>query len=92
MKNLMSVFIFLCFFCEISFGMIPKNKIKRVAPSQNDSNAGQPLQVKGQSRSLNMVLVLRNDKDKIKFVQVRENYHTEILDQISYIERTHTHE
>ena len=38
-----------------------------------------PLEVNGQSRNLNMMLVLRNDKDKIKFVKVRENYHDEIL-------------
>ena len=40
-----------------------------------------PLEVRGQSRNLNMTLVLRNDKDKIKFVKIRENYRQEILGQ-----------
>lgn len=42
-----------------------------------------PLEINGQSRSLNMMLVLRNDKDKIKFVKLRENYRNEILDEAS---------
>lgn len=40
--------------------------------------AEKPLEVTGQSRNLNMVLVLKNDKDKIKFVEVRRSYRDEV--------------
>lgn len=40
-----------------------------------------PLEINGQNRNLNMMLVLRNDKDKIKFVKMRENYHDEIMEK-----------
>lgn len=54
-------------------------------PGLNAQNAPdgtqKPLEVNGQSRNLNMMLVLRNDKDKIKFVKVRENYRNEILEE-----------
>jgi hypothetical protein len=43
------------------------------------SGSQKPLEVNGQSRNLNMMLVLRNDKDKIKFVHPRENYRDEIV-------------
>ena len=51
------------------------------------SGAQKPLEVKGQSRNLNMLLTLRNDKDKIKFVKVRDNYREEILEQTQQGER-----
>jgi hypothetical protein len=39
-----------------------------------------PLQVKGQSRNLSMMLMLKGEKDKIKFGEVRENYRREVRD------------
>lgn len=48
-------------------------------PPPGDGDTQKPLEVNGQSRNLNMMLVLRNDKDKIKFVKIRENYRDEIL-------------
>ena len=48
-------------------------------PPTGDSDTQKPLEVNGQSRNLNMMLVLRNDKDKIKFVKIRESYRNEIL-------------
>ena len=48
-----------------------------------DGDGRKPLEVKGQSRNLNMMLVLRNEKDKIKFVKMRENYREEILERDS---------
>lgn len=40
--------------------------------------AEKPLEVTGQSRNLSMVLVLKNEKDKIKFVEVRRNFKNEV--------------
>jgi hypothetical protein len=51
--------------------------------SDEPTGSQKPLEVNGQSRNLNMMLVLRNDKDKIKFVHPRENYHDEILAESS---------
>ncbi len=38
----------------------------------------QPLEVKGQARQLSMMLVLKNEKDQINFVQLRTDYKNEI--------------
>lgn len=72
-------------------GAIPAKSDEQTASQHSESSlsggggeadGGQkPLEVNGQSRNLNMMLVLRNDKDKIKFVKVRENYRDEILGQ-----------
>ena len=43
------------------------------------SSVKKPLEVRGQSRNLSMMLVLKNSKDKIEFVNVRENFEKEIL-------------
>ncbi len=43
-----------------------------------------PLQVTGQSRSLNMMLVLRNEKDKIQFVPVRKDFKDKIQETKNY--------
>ena len=48
--------------------------------AEGHASEQKPLQVNGQSRNLNMMLVLRSDRDKIKFVKVRENYRDEILE------------
>jgi hypothetical protein len=37
------------------------------------------LKVQGQTRNLSMMLVLKSEKDKIKFGEVRDNYRAEIL-------------
>jgi hypothetical protein len=38
-----------------------------------------PLKVMGQTRTLSMMLVLKNKKEKIDFIKVRQNYQNEIL-------------
>ena len=53
------------------------------AIADEPSGSQKPLEVNGQSRNLNMMLVLRNDKDKIKFVHPRENYRDEISSENS---------
>ena len=58
-------------------------------PGGAPESGQKPLEVNGQSRNLNMTLVLRNDKDKIKFVKVRENYRAEILEQTKNNPETH---
>ncbi len=37
-----------------------------------------PLEVKGQTRNLSMILTLKNKKDKINFIKLREKYELEI--------------
>jgi hypothetical protein len=37
-----------------------------------------PLQVTGQSRNLSMMLTLKNEKDKVKFVEVRRSYRDQV--------------
>lgn len=49
----------------------------KIAPQ--DAQEQKALEVNGQSRNLNMMLVLRGEKDKIHFVKIRENYRNEIL-------------
>ena len=38
-----------------------------------------PMEIKGQARNLSMLLTLKNNKDKIKFVEPRSDYRPEIL-------------
>jgi hypothetical protein len=40
--------------------------------------AQKPLKVQGQSRNLNMMLVLKSDKDKIQFAKPRVNYRDKV--------------
>ena len=80
--------IFLATFSIASYASLPNtgpNSTPGSAPpsvpdsvSGESSGSQKPLEVNGQSRNLNMMLVLRNDKDKIKFVHPRENYRDEI--------------
>lgn len=47
--------------------------------SSAGSGERKPLKVQGQSRNLSMMLVLKGEKDKIRFGDIRENYKREIL-------------
>ncbi len=38
-----------------------------------------PLKVTGQTRTLTMMLVLRNEKEKVRFLKPRENFRKEIV-------------
>ena len=38
-----------------------------------------PIEVKGQSRTLSMMLILKNKKDRVNFVKIRNNFRPEIL-------------
>ena len=49
---------------------------QRNLSSVSDSNSA--LEVRGQSRNLSMLLVLKNRKDNVNFVKPREHYSTEI--------------
>jgi hypothetical protein len=44
------------------------------------SGSGKATEVKGQIRNLSMMLVLKNQKDRIEFVRMRRDYRKEILD------------
>ena len=57
-----------------------KTKIKRLLSS--NQNIKNTLKVRGQSRNLNMMLVLKNKKDKTNFVKLRTDYKQEIMDSV----------
>ena len=46
-------------------------------PAKMDPNAA--LEIRGQSRTLSMMLVLKGGKESINFIKVRKDYHDEIL-------------
>lgn len=46
-------------------------------PANLDPNGA--VEVRGQARTLSMMLVLKNGKDEINFIKVRKNYHPEIM-------------
>ena len=50
--------------------------VSRAPGSVNDSD--KVFEVRGQSRNLSMMLVLKNRKDNLEFVKARENYANEI--------------
>lgn len=45
---------------------------------ESTKNFDDPLKVKGQSRKLNMSLILKKKEDEIKFIRIRKNYKSEI--------------
>lgn len=47
-------------------------------PAALDPNSA--IEVRGQARTLSMMLVLKNGKDAINFIKVRKDYHAEIMD------------
>lgn len=58
-----------------------KSRMPSHAPSLNslaNMDVNRSLEVRGQTRNLSMMLILKNAKDNIDFVKVRENYQTEI--------------
>ncbi|MBF0442125.1 MAG: hypothetical protein HQK54_09485 [Oligoflexales bacterium] len=57
----------------------PENKGKEGEFLKGTYQSKKPIEVKGQSRNLNMMLILKNAGDKIDFVKARENYHVEIV-------------
>ena len=42
------------------------------------SRAGDPIEVRGQSRNLNMLLILQQQGEVIDFIKLRENYQPEM--------------
>ena len=58
-----------------------KTKTLGTTPLRNTGSRTieKPLKVTGQTRTLSMLLVLKNKKEKNDFVQVRQNYRSEIL-------------
>ena len=56
-------------------------KARARAPQRNPGSTTieKPLKVTGQTRTLSMLLVLKNKKDKSDFIKVRQHYRNEIL-------------
>lgn len=57
----------------------PSRKPASVPGMGGHSDLSQPLEIKGQSRMLNMRLMIQSKKEKLKFVEPRRNYHDEIV-------------
>ena len=76
-KYLSSSLALVCFVISTNaFGAADKSP---ALPQQNqkvDPNAA--LEIRGQARTLSMMLVLKNGKDGINFIKVRKDYHPEI--------------
>jgi len=49
-----------------------------LVPDALAAETSNPLNVRGQRRNLKMALVLKNKRDKVKFVKIRKNYKKEI--------------
>ena len=47
-------------------------------PVRSAKGAENPLQVRGQVRNLNMMLILKNKKEKLNQIEVRRDYRNEI--------------
>lgn len=47
--------------------------------SSSTKSINDPLKVRGQTRNLNMMLVLKSKEDRIKFIKIRRDYRKEIL-------------
>jgi hypothetical protein len=52
---------------------------KQAKLSSGKTTIEKPLKVTGQTRTLSMMLVLKNKKDKSTFISPREHYRSEIL-------------
>ncbi len=59
----------------------PKTKVTAQRGPASDPNA--PIEVHGQSRNLNMMLMLKNEKEAIDFIKLRKDYQEE-TQQMNY--------
>jgi len=67
------------FFSLLTMSNASRSENKASAPVRTGNQEyNEPLKVKGQTRRLNMMLNLKSDAE-IKFVRLRKNYRTEIL-------------
>ncbi len=62
-----------------------RKRRKKRAPAflgtfSSSGDGKKPIQVRGQTRMLNMSLILKSKKEKIRFVEIRQNYRKEILE------------
>lgn len=46
---------------------------------RGNQNINKVMKVRGQTRTLSMMLVLKNKKDSIEFINIKKNYREEIL-------------
>lgn len=73
---LLGAFILSVLFFAGDLSAKPRRRVQRISGSHNIEK---PMKVTGQTRTLSMMLVLKNKKEKIKFINVRKNYREEIL-------------
>ena len=65
----------------LSLSLVPQNSLAQPNSPTSSSMGGmkKPIEIRGQSRRLNMKLLLNNRSDAIRFVEIRKNYRREIL-------------
>jgi hypothetical protein len=61
---------------KVAAAVSPVNSAGNRAPASLDPNRA--VEIRGQSRTLSMMLVLKNGKENINFVKVRKDYNAEI--------------
>lgn len=81
MRNLYKILVFVVLLLlAFGRGALAKGPNRATAGLQAGSHEVQkPLQVTGQSRNLSMMLVLKSEKDRVRFVEVRRSYRGEVL-------------
>lgn len=62
--------------CILLSSMLFAGKKQKKSALENPKKA---IEIKGQTRNLNMMLILKSKKEKISFVRMRRNYRDEIL-------------
>lgn len=50
-----------------------------MSESNTSKEIEKPLDISGQNRNLSMMMILKNDRDEINFVEVRTNFEDEVL-------------
>jgi hypothetical protein len=57
-----------------------ENQASRSPGAITSGASDKPIEVKGQTRNLNMLLKLKSEKEEIDFIKLREEYEQEIKD------------
>lgn len=62
----------------LPFSSYSKEKASRQPASISSGSSDKAIEVKGQTRNLNMLLKLQGDKEQIDFIKLRKDYEEEI--------------
>jgi hypothetical protein len=75
---LITIFTGFSAFAQVPTSTVPPKTLPQKRTVNSVSDSEKALEVRGQSRNLSMMLVLKNRKDSIDFVKPRETYSEEI--------------